>query len=79
MLVCDWKCAYEDEDVPYIFWHVLNSLYLLGGIPRELEDIVLSLLVRQNVIKDTQEKEQKFMEWLSMAIPCCHPVNRIEG
>jgi len=79
MLVCDWNCAYEDEDVPYIFWHVLNSLYMLGGIPPDLQDMAQAILVRQNVVKDTPDKEKKFMEWLSMTIPCCHPVNSIEG
>lgn len=81
MLIFDWNnCGYgHDEDVPYVFWHVLNSLYVLGGIPPDLQDIVQAILVRQNVVKDTPDKEKKFMEWLSMTIPHpYHTVTRIE-
>lgn len=77
MLKIDWSCVYQDaEDVPYVFWHILNSLYLMGGIPRDLQDIALSMLVRQDVVSSTTYNEKRFMEWLSMAIPIHHPVVR---
>lgn len=78
MLKIDWSCVYQDaEDVPYVFWHILNSLYKMGCIPRNLQDIALSILVRQDVVEDTTYNEERFMEWLSMAIPIpYHPVVR---
>jgi len=49
----------------------------MGCIPPDLQDMALSILVRQDVVKDTPDKEKKFMEWLSMTIPIpYHPVVR---